>query len=78
MPGTNTMTRITTLRSDALTCPSCVAKIERGVARMDGVRTVRVAFASGRIDIDHDDRVAPTALLEALARLGYDARVAEF
>ena len=68
----------TTLRSDRLTCPSCVAKIERALGRMDGVHAVHVAFTSGRIDLEHEERVAPDAFVKTIGRLGYPSRVAEF
>lgn len=68
----------TTLRSDGLTCPSCVARIERALERLDGVRSASVAFASGRIDVEHVPGLAPEALVEALARLGYRARATGF
>jgi len=72
------MSVMTTLRSESLTCPSCVAKIERGLARVAGVEDVHVAFGSGRIEVRHGPAVAPDELAAALERLGYEARVAAF
>lgn len=68
----------TVLRSESLTCPSCVAKIERGLKRLAGVEAVHVAFSSGRIEVRHRPGVSPDELAAALARLGYEARVAAF
>ncbi|HKI57807.1 MAG TPA: heavy metal-associated domain-containing protein [Trueperaceae bacterium] len=68
----------TTLRSESLTCPSCVAKIERGLKRLSGVEAVHVAFGSGRIDVRHRPDVSSDELAAALARLGYEAHEAAF
>ena len=35
-----------------MTCASCVARVERFVGRMDGVRSVNVNLATERADID--------------------------
>jgi copper chaperone len=64
----------TVLRSDELTCPSCVEKIERRLGRLPGVAHTRVHFATGRIEVDHDaTTVTPDALAAAVFELGYRA-----
>ena len=71
--------KTTTLRSNDLNCPSCVAKIERELQQMEGVKTAKVAFATGRIQVEHDPRVAPAQqLVEAIGRVGYSAKVSAF
>ncbi len=65
----------TVLRSDDLTCPSCVARIERALTRVPGVRSARVHFTTGRIEVEHD-ALAPTAVLvETVRAVGYEAAV---
>lgn len=69
----------TVLRAEGFSCPSCVAKIEKQVGRLDGVRFVKVNFASARIDVDHDPAIAPVdVLVGAVAKAGYAARPAAF
>ena len=55
----------TMLRSQDLTCPSCIAKIEKALARVEGVGHAEVHFASGKIVVEHDADRAPA---EALIR----------
>ncbi len=69
-----TSTTRTVLRAEGFSCPSCVAKIEKQVRRLDGVERVRVQFASSRIEIDHDaGRVTVDQLVAAVAKAGYRA-----
>lgn len=71
--------RKTTFRADDLTCPSCVAKIEASLTRLDGVRSVDVHFATGRIVVEHDpSRVGIDDLRRAIAEAGYTARPSAF
>lgn len=78
MSTTPTTTR-TVLRAEGFSCPSCVAKIEKQVSRLDGVTSVTVHFASARIEVEHDPaRVSVDALVAAVAKAGYTARPAAF
>ncbi|MDI6909561.1 heavy metal-associated domain-containing protein [Nocardioides sp.] len=61
----------TVLRAEGFSCPSCVAKIEKRVGRIDGVERVKVHFASARIEVDHDPSVAVGDLVAAVAKAGY-------
>ena len=71
--STHTTTR-TTLRAQGFSCPSCVAKIEKQVGRVDGVDAVTVHFASARIEIEHDaERASVDDLVAAVAKAGYTA-----
>lgn len=64
----------TVLRAQGFSCPSCVAKIEKQVGRVDGVDAVTVHFASARIEIDHDaERASVDDLVAAVAKAGYTA-----
>lgn len=69
----------TVLRSDDLNCPSCIAKIEKALGGVAGVREARVRFNSGKVEIDHDaGRATPEALIEVVRDAGYNARVSAF
>lgn len=72
-------TTTTTLRSQELSCPSCIAKIEKAVKQVKGVEDVDVRFNTGRIVIKHDPDQAPTdALIEAVGKAGYTAKASAF
>lgn len=79
MSTTAPTTTRTVLRAEGFSCPSCVAKIEKQVGRLDGVSAVTVHFASARIEVDHDPaRVDADALVAAVAKAGYAARPTAF
>lgn len=75
----NATTTHTLLRAEGFSCPSCVSKIEKRVGRLEGVESVKVHFASARIEIDHDpERVSVDDLVAAVAKAGYTARPSAF
>lgn len=68
-----------TLRSQELSCPSCVAKIEKALDAVDGVETAKVHFNTGRIEIQYDDaRAEVDDLVKAVRSAGYEAKPAAF
>ncbi len=76
MPSTQIRT---VLRSDELSCPSCVPKIEKSLLALPGVTKVEVKFSSGRIDVEHDPALSGvSALVSSIARTGYTARPSAF
>ncbi len=69
----------TLLRSTELSCPSCVAKIEKALKGLPGVTNAQVHFNTGRIEVEHDPAVAKKeALVEAVRSAGYEAKLASF
>ena len=69
----------TLLRSQELTCPSCVAKIEKALKALEGVEDAKVHFNTGRIEVLHDpQRVQAETLVRAIQTAGYEAKVAAF
>ena len=69
----------TLLRSQDLSCPSCVAKIEKALQGLDGVTTAKVHFNTGRIEIEHDpDTTSADTLVQTVREVGYEAAVAAF
>lgn len=69
----------TLLRSQELSCPSCVAKIETALKRLEGVKNAKVHFNTGRIEVEHDpERADNDALVKAVRDAGYEARVSAF
>ncbi|MFP7571770.1 heavy-metal-associated domain-containing protein [Marivita sp. S2033] len=75
---TNTTIR-TKLRSDELSCPSCVPKIETALMALPGVEKAEVKFASGRIEVEHDPALTDVdALVKSIAKSGYTAKPSVF
>jgi copper chaperone len=69
----------TLLRSQELTCPSCVAKIETALKVLNGVTDAKVYFNTGKIEVQHDPEIAKTDdLVKAVKSVGYEASVAAF
>lgn len=69
----------TVLRSDELSCPSCVAKIEKALQALPGVESAHVRFNTGRIEVEHDPQVAAVdALVQTVQGTGYAARPTAF
>ncbi|MBN2283373.1 MAG: copper-translocating P-type ATPase [Deltaproteobacteria bacterium] len=55
-------------------CPSCVMKLEEGIAHIKGVHTASVNFPLEQVSVDFDpDLVNEDILSEAISRLGYEA-----
>lgn len=54
-------------------CADCALTLERGVARLPGVRAVHVDFTAARMRVDADAaQVSHAALEQEIRRLGYD------
>jgi copper chaperone len=69
----------TILRSEQLSCPSCIGNIESSLHKLDGVTTAKVHFNTGRIEIDHDEnKISKEALVEAVRKTGYESAVSPY
>jgi copper chaperone len=69
----------TLLRSQELTCPSCVAKIETALKALKGVTDAKVYFNTGKIEVQHDPQVAQVEyLVKVVKSVGYETSVAAF
>ncbi len=61
------------LQLETLSCPSCVAKIEAALNRIDGVEEVKVGFNSSKVTVSYDDTIEDkTIFKDAVSKLGYD------
>ena len=61
---------------EGMTCTSCVARITRAVRKLDGVDSVRVDLGADSADIALDpSRASLAAVVEVIARAGYEAQV---
>ncbi|MFU8862226.1 MAG: heavy-metal-associated domain-containing protein [Cyclonatronaceae bacterium] len=69
----------TILRSDDLSCPSCVNNIESNLNKKDGVEKATVHFSTGRIEVEHlPDVISEEELVEVVRQSGYESRVSPF
>ncbi len=68
------MTVQTTIEIEGMTCASCVARVERVLARQQGVEAASANLASETVTVKHDGTLRAVELGEALARAGYPAR----
>lgn len=61
------------IRGGGVTCPTCVAQIEKAVDSLPGVERVDVNFAVERVTVAYDPvQTSPDALRQAIASAGYD------
>lgn len=66
----------TILRSDELSCPSCVAKIEKQLKSLEGVTDAAVHFNTGKIEVEHDEQTTDRdTLVKTVREAGYESRV---
>ncbi len=56
-------------------CGGCINKIERELAKLDGVQYVRVNLSSKRLALRWSDRETPPDAIGALKQLGYDGHL---
>lgn len=54
-------------------CAACIATVERGLAQVPGVLSVRVNLTLKRVAVDAEPQIDAPALIAVLARLGYEA-----
>ncbi|WP_300019827.1 heavy metal translocating P-type ATPase [uncultured Roseobacter sp.] len=72
-----TDTSQTTLSIEGMTCASCVGRVEKALARLDGVSDVAVNLASETARVSLDDPSRLTDATQTLASLGYPARTSK-
>ena len=62
-----------TLQIDGMSCGHCVARVQKALARLDGVHVDQVEIGSARVTWD-PDRVSLQRLREAVEEAGYEVR----
>ncbi len=73
LPLSNTIT----LRIEGMSCASCVGRVERALADVDGITDVAVNLATESAQVRADDAAAIAQASSVLSDLGYPARSAE-
>ena len=62
----------TTLKISGMSCAACAKRIEKGLARLDGVTQAQVNFATEAASVTYDAaKVRETQLAEKVAVLGF-------
>lgn len=61
--------KTSTLTVEGMTCPSCVAHVNRALRDLDGVEAVDVRLREGTVVVRHEAEVE--LLIEALREAGY-------
>ena len=62
-----------TLHIDGMSCGHCVARVQKALARLDGVHVDQVEIGSARVTWD-PDRASLQRLREAVEEAGYEVR----
>ena len=66
----------TRLDLTGMTCAACVARVERTLMKVDGVRAASVNLATETAQVEHaPDAVRPSVLIAAVEAAGYGARI---
>ncbi|NLW15309.1 MAG: heavy-metal-associated domain-containing protein [Erysipelothrix sp.] len=63
-----------TLQLETLTCPSCTAKIEGALKKLEGVDSdsTKISFSSSRVRLDFDESlVSIDTINDSIEKLGY-------
>ncbi|WP_209349368.1 heavy metal translocating P-type ATPase [Pontixanthobacter sp. CEM42] len=55
-------------------CAGCIAKIERGLSKIEGVDAARVNFSAKRVAVRHNPALDDEALVGELRKLGFEAQ----
>lgn len=66
-----------TIQLEALTCPSCILKVENATKSVKGVEkeSVKVMFNSSKVKFDFDDEIIAVEDVEkAITTLGYEVK----
>ena len=72
-----TDTSQTTLSIEGMTCASCVGRVEKALAALDGVSDVSVNLASETARLSLDDPSSLSNAVQTLSALGYPARTSK-
>ena len=72
VPSVSSTPEVCQLYVGGMACAFCASTIEKGLGRVDGVKSAKVLMESGEVFIKHDPSVVDKARLKAaLQRLGY-------
>ncbi len=64
-----------TIQLETLTCPSCIAKIEGALKKVDGIDqdSTKISFSSSRVRLNFDDSIVSIEdINNSITKLGYE------
>lgn len=64
----------TTLEIEGITCASCVRRVEKALAKTDGVESANVNFATNEATVSHSYAVSHEDLVKAVVDAGYGVK----
>jgi P-type Cu+ transporter len=68
----NKMNKELQIGVQGMTCAACVARVERGLGKLEGVTSASVNLATEHASIAYDpDKITPQALLDKVVEIGY-------
>ena len=66
------------LKVSGMSCPGCAGMVEKGLLKLDGVRTVKVDSKTGQAQVDFDSkRTTPEKIVAAFNQANSGFRVAQ-
>lgn len=71
-PGNTPASKEWSIPIEGMTCASCVARVEKALARVPGVTNSAVNLATERASVTADAGVAQDAIVDAVNRAGYE------
>ena len=66
----------TVLEIGGMTCASCVARVQRALAKSEGVQSANVNYATHQATVSHSHGTTVESLIQAVDRAGYSAKSA--
>ncbi len=62
-----------TLTIEGMDCADCAAKLEKGIGRLDGVKSCTINFATTKMNVSYDTTtMEEDAIIDRVRDLGYD------
>lgn len=64
-----------TLQLEAISCPSCIAKIEKALGQQKGVETTEVLFNASKVRVIFDEEnIDEVQIVKVIDNLGYKVK----
>lgn len=65
-----------TLDVEGMTCDLCAVAVEKSLKKIDGVKKAEASYKEGKAIVEYDEaKTNPQALLKAIIKVGYKARL---
>ena len=68
-------TTSSTYAVEGMRCAACIARIEQGLPKIQGIKSARVNLSARRVRVDHDPALAEEVIEQAFRNVGFDAHV---